>query len=140
MTADGRLLRTTTASIVDLPAQPDTAGAPVACCWRYDPADPWAVCLQVRSGRVRWVDWYLARDLLAAGLGRRTGVGDVTVEPWPGDGLLVTLDSPTGRALLLADARHAAYFLAGSYRLVPPGAERLDVDIEWELLAVEESW
>jgi hypothetical protein len=114
-------------------------GAELPARWCYDPADPYAIALSVRH-RGRWRDWLLARDLLAAGLLAATGAGDVRVEPFPGDGLLVTLDSPSGHAALLLDARHAERALLGSYELVPDGTEgeRLDWDTGLIELCIEE--
>jgi hypothetical protein len=116
-------------------------GAELPARWCYDPADPCAIRLSVCHRR-RWRDWLLARDLLAAGLFAATGDGDVRVEPWPGDGLLVTLDSPSGHAVLLLDARHAERALLGSYALVPDGTEgeRLDWDGELAEVLEEELW
>jgi hypothetical protein len=112
-------------------------GAELPARWCYDPADPYAVRLSVCHRR-RWRDWLLARDLLAAGLLAPTGMGDVRVEPYPGDGLLVTLDSPSGHALLLLDARHAERALCGSYELVPDGTEGERLDWDGELVEVLE--
>jgi hypothetical protein len=118
-------------------------GVQLPARWAYDPADPYAVRLSVRCGCgghdcTIWRDWLLARDLLAAGLFAATGDGDVRVEPWPGDGLLVTLDSPSGHAVLLLDARHAERALCGSYELVPDGSEDRHLDWDGELAEVLE--
>jgi hypothetical protein len=63
---------------------------------------------------------------------------DERVEPYPGDGLLVTLDSPSGHAVLLLDARHAERVLCGSYELVPDGSEHRLFDWDSELAEVLE--
>jgi hypothetical protein len=109
-------------------------GVQLPARWAYDPADPWAIRLSV-CHRGRWRDWLLARDLLAAGLLTATGDGDVRVEPYPGDGLLVTLDSPSGHAVLRLDARHAERALCGSYALVPDGTEGEQID--WDTGLIE---
>jgi hypothetical protein len=122
-------------------------GVQLAARWCYDPADPYAIRLSVRCGCgghgcTIWHDWRFARDLLAAGLLAATGDGDVRVEPYPGDGLLVTLDSPSGHALLRLDARHAERALLGSYELVADGTEGERLDWDGELVEVleEELW
>jgi hypothetical protein len=130
----------TPALIVTTAAVVEPQGAAVSARWSYDPADPYTICLSVRCGI--WRDWVLARDLLADGLFAATGDGDVRVEPYPGDALLVTLDSPSGHALLLLDARHAERALLGSYALV--AAETEDRHLDWDAglveLLLEDSW
>jgi hypothetical protein len=115
-------------------------GVQLPARWSYDPAQPYAICLSVRCGCgghgcTIWHDWRFARDLLAAGLFAATGMGDVRVEPYPGDGLLVTLDSPSGHAVLRLDARHAERALLGSYELVPDGSE--DRLLDWDTGLIE---
>lgn len=110
---------------------------PVQACWVYDPADPWAILLRIRCNRQRWVDWWLARDLLDEGLTGPAGVGDVRLEPYPTDGLLITLSSPDGFALLRADGNHARRFLCASFDLVAPGDECEHPDVEWLLACVD---
>lgn len=127
----GPLLHTT---VLDL--EPD--GIPVQACWVYDPADPFAVVLQFRYHRSRRVDeWVFARDLLDEGLTGPAGLGDVRIEPYPGDGLLITLDSPNGHALFRADGNHARRFLCASYDLVAPDMECEHPDVEWLLANVD---
>lgn len=131
MTAPGSpLLYTTVLDLVE-------AGAPVAATWCYDPADPFAVVLRIRHRRQRWVEWHFARTLLDEGLTAPAGLGDVRIEPFPADGLLITLDSPSGHALFRADADHARRFLCGSYDLVSPDAECEHPDVEWLLANVD---
>src|ERR1044072_6700001 len=48
---------------------------------RYDPADPYAVHATFHTGAEETVEWVFARDLLAEGLHRPTGTGDV--RGWP---------------------------------------------------------
>lgn len=133
MTAPASPLERTT--VLDL--EPD--GVPVQACWVYDPADPFAVTLRIRpdSRRSRQVDWCFARDLLDEGLSAPAGLGDVRFEPYPGDGLLITLSSPDGFALLRADATHARRFLCATYDLVPPDTECEHPGVEWLLANVD---
>jgi hypothetical protein len=130
------------ALIVATAAVTEPQGAAASARWCYDPAQPYAITLSVRCGCGCWHDWTFARDLLAAGMFAATGDGDVRVEPFPGDGLLVTLNSPSGHALLRLDARHAERALLGSYALVAAETEHrhLDWDTEIEELLLEELW
>ena len=54
---------------------------PVPAGLRYDTADPYAVHATFHTGAEETVEWVFARDLLAEGLHRPTGTGDVRV--WP---------------------------------------------------------
>ena len=114
---------------------------PLCAELRYSAQDPLAVEALFDDGRPDPVRWVLARDLLSAGLDRRTGDGDVIV--WPTQDALdrsavhLRLRSPNGDALLEAPADAVAAFLAETARLVPLGTEyqHLDVDaaLEWLL-------
>jgi hypothetical protein len=124
------------ALIVATAAVTEPQGAAASARWCYDPTQPYAICLSVRCGCGIWHDWVFARDLLADGLLAPTGDGDVRVEPFPGDALLVALASPSGHALLYLDARHAERALTGSCRLVPPGTEHEHIDWDASLVAL----
>ena len=50
---------------------------PVPAGLRYDTADPYAVHATFHTGAEETVEWVFARDLLAEGLHRPTGTGDV---------------------------------------------------------------
>lgn len=117
----------------------------------YDPADPFAVHATFRApdGSVEWV---FARDLLADGLERPVGVGDVRV--WPawrdpngsgmptaaGEGgcdvVCLALVSPDGQALLEIDAWALEGFVRRMHAAVRPGeeAQLLDLDRTLESL------
>ena len=70
----------------------------------YSAGDPYAVRMVFHAGTDEPVEWIFARDLLAAGLGKPSGLGDVRAWPSPsgaGDGeavLNIVLSSPFGRA------------------------------------------
>lgn len=73
---------------------------PVPAGLRYDTADPYAVHATFHTGAEETVEWVFARDLLAEGLHRPTGTGDVRV--WPsrshGQGVVcIALSSPEER-------------------------------------------
>ena len=92
----------------------------------YDPSDPYAVSMTL-AARAGQVTWTFARELLAEGLYRPTGDGDVQV--WPclsntGEAVvIVELSSPDGTALLQTGSRVVQRFVAASYDAVPAGCE-----------------
>ncbi|WP_046731787.1 SsgA family sporulation/cell division regulator [Streptomyces humi] len=102
---------------------------------RYSAKDPFAAVLDFHTGTDHQVRWVLDRDMLAEGLRRPTGRGDVRLRPTgtgPRTELSLILSSPHGRAQLLAPLRVVAQWLGRTYELVPSGqeAEGLDVDAE----------
>ncbi|MFJ9558620.1 SsgA family sporulation/cell division regulator [Streptomyces fuscichromogenes] len=101
----------------------------------YSVQDPFAAVFVFCTGADREVRWALDRDMLAKGLRRPVGRGDVRLRPTgsgPGTELSLTLCSPHGRARLAAPLRVIAQWLGRTYALVPSGqeAEGLDVDAE----------
>ncbi|MER5747714.1 SsgA family sporulation/cell division regulator [Streptomyces sp. NPDC002225] len=103
---------------------------------RYRSDDPYAVSFAFDTGTGSPVTWTFARDLLADGLLRLAGDGDVLL--WPsgtGDHAVfnLALSSPAGHARLAAPFRPVTDWLAHTYRLVPAGQEMDDLDIEAEL-------
>ncbi|MEV6809272.1 SsgA family sporulation/cell division regulator [Streptomyces sp. NPDC017248] len=120
---------------------PGTGRCPVLAHLGYDADDPFAVtALFTHDGRVL-ASWRLDRDMLAAGLARPVGLGDVRLrpegsEPWRelrmeflGD---VRPDGGRQRAVVFAWAPAVAAFLRETHRVVAPGQEQVPVD---ELLA-----
>ncbi len=108
----------------------------VPATFGYDPAEPFAVqaTFATADGDVRWV---FARELLAEGLVRPTGQGDVAV--WPSrsrgeDVVCVALSSPSGQALLEADRMLISTFLEATFSLVPAGTESDLLDLDGELM------
>lgn len=97
----------------------------------FDPADPFAITLQMAYGDQRVV-WTFGRDLLANGLYEPTGDGDVHVWPCLGtDGsavIILELCSPNGEILLQAPSRTVTGFLDEVQRVSPAGTESLDLD------------
>jgi Streptomyces sporulation and cell division protein, SsgA len=100
----------------------------------YDPADPFAVVLDLHSdeGPVRWV---FGRDLLVEGMFEPTGEGDVLVWPSLDDGeravVGIELRSPDGVIAGQVLTRDLVRFLQETLDIVPPGSEMrlLDVDV-----------
>ena len=99
---------------------------PVPAGLRYDTADPYAVHATFHTGAEETVEWVFARDLLAEGLHRPTGTGDVRVWPSRSHGQGV-------EALLEAPARALESFLKRTDAAVPPGTEHRHFDLDTEL-------
>lgn len=118
---------------------PGETSVPVPVSLRYDSNDPYAVAATFRTGG-QGVDWVFARELLAAGVNRPVGQGDVRV--WPGstpeddEVVYIALSSPDGRALLEAPARQLRDFVARSALVVPPGEESRYLDLDSTLAAL----
>jgi hypothetical protein len=129
MRNDHVTLRST--AVFDLLA-PQTPAVPVQVELRYDTRDPYAVVAAFRTGRVGWVEWVFARDLLADGLITHSGEGDVTIRPAADDPevVMVELSSPSGHAVFEASAQELADFLDRTYDVVVPGNENLWVNVD----------
>lgn len=126
-----------------------TAGAclPVSATLSYDRADPYAVSVAFRTAAAdgderagadgtETVLWTFARSLLAEGLTRLSGIGDVRVWPGASDGepvVCLSLSSPSGTALFELPLQPLADFLAATFAAVPSGAESDLVDVDAEL-------
>ena len=106
---------------------------PLGAVFGYRTADPYAVTITFGdgSGAVRWV---VGRDLLARGVTRPCGEGDVRI--WPaiddrGHALtVVELLSPDGHLVTQAPTRVILRFLARTVGLVPSGDESAYVDVD----------
>ncbi|MFF8674216.1 SsgA family sporulation/cell division regulator [Streptomyces sp. NPDC015242] len=100
---------------------------PVRTGLRYDTADPYAVHATFHLGAEETVTWVFARELLAEGLHRPTGTGDVRVWPSRSHGLgivCIALSTPEGEALLEAPVRALESFVKRTDAVVSPGTER----------------
>lgn len=123
---------------------PDDLTVPLACGLHYSARDPFAVKMSLDAGRAEPVDWFFSRDLLAAALHAREGIGDVRAWPSPASSavagagalektLTIELGPPGGCARFEADADGISAFLARTYELVPAGEELDSVDVDAEL-------
>jgi hypothetical protein len=129
---------------------PESTIVPLTASLSYTSADPYAVRMAFYVGTDEPVEWTLSRDLLAAALLAREGIGDVRA--WPsaascdpaaagalegtaaGHGVLnIAMSSPFGQAQFEASARAVELFLERTYRLVPAGRESDYLDFEAEL-------
>lgn len=118
---------------------PEGNSVPVRATLRYQPADPYAVHVVFHAGiedPAADVSWAFSRDLLAEGMLRPSGIGDVRVWPWEGsnvDSVALALSSPDGQALFEASRVIVEGFLERTYREVPLGTEPLHMDVEASL-------
>lgn len=105
----------------------------------YRVDDPFAVHFTFHFGSEAPVEWSFSRDLLAEGLRRPCGKGDVRLWPTTVGGravLYVALASLDGDALLTAPAEGVRAWLQLTLRLVAPGTEAVDAALERELQEV----
>jgi Streptomyces sporulation and cell division protein, SsgA len=126
---------------------PEHTIVPLMASLHYTCQDPYAVKMAFHVGTDEPVEWTLARDLLAAALHSREGIGDV--QAWPsgapddpaagvgpaaGAGILnIAMTSPFGHAQFEAPAAAVASFLHRTYRVVPAGSESMFIDFDAEL-------
>jgi hypothetical protein len=104
----------------------------VPCSLEYRAEEPYAVFATFRTGMAD-IEWTFARDLIRDGLKRPAGEGDVVM--WtefsgPIPLFLVALNSPSGQALLEADAHLIEAFLNRTYDIVPAGTESMEIDVD----------
>jgi hypothetical protein len=102
----------------------------------YRGDDPYAIRVSFHVGMDDPVEWIFARDLLAVGMERPAGEGDVRV--WPAatsdqDVLNISLSSPFGQAHFEAPLAALSGFLLRTFEVVPPGREGDFIDLEGEL-------
>jgi hypothetical protein len=126
---------------------PERTIVPLMASLHYTSQDPYAIKIAFHVGTGEPVEWTLARDLLAAALHAREGIGDV--QAWPsaasddsdGDAagaviMNISMTSPFGHAQFEALAEDIARFLQRTYRIVPVGEESDFVDFDAELTAL----
>jgi hypothetical protein len=103
---------------------------PVTVDLSYAVSAPYEVTAVFSPGADRPARWVLARSLLEAGLAGGPA-GEADVRAWTvgsGQVLAVGLDSPSGHQVIEFPAGHVREFLARTWKLVPRGAERVDID------------
>ena len=121
---------------------PEQTIVPLMASLYYSCHDPYAVKMAFHVGMDEPVEWTLARDLLAAALHSREGIGDV--QAWPSaastgeaaDGqkiMNIAMTSPYGHAQFEASAAAIETFLGQTYQLVPDGSESSYLDFDAEL-------
>lgn len=122
--------RTVAAEITVTLVDPAPA-TPLTATLSYSESDPYAVRAAFHVGPDSDsdpVEWLFARDLLAAGLLGWTGAGDVRA--WVDDrGEVLSVELSAGHSAVFEfPADDIVGFLRLTHRLVPEGAEQIDVD------------
>jgi len=126
---------------------PERTIVPLMASLHYTSQDPYAIKIAFHVGTGEPVEWTLARDLLAAALHAREGIGDVQCWPSAASGDLdghevgaivmnISMTSPFGHAQFEASAADIAAFLQRTYRIVAVGEESDFVDFDAELAAL----
>jgi hypothetical protein len=130
---------------------PEDVIVPLMASLSYTCSDPYAVKMAFHVGADKPVEWILARDLLAAALHAREGIGDVRA--WPsvaapgpaarggaaaghraGERILnISMTSPFGHAQFQAGAADIERFLQRTYNVVPEGRETAFLNFDAEL-------
>jgi hypothetical protein len=117
---------------------PEHTIVPLMASLYYSCQDPYAVKIAFHVGTDEPVEWTLARDLIAASLHSREGIGDV--KAWPSAAseqgqktLNISMTFPFGHAQFEASAAAFETFLARTYELVPDGDESEYLDFDAEL-------
>ncbi|MGW3739948.1 SsgA family sporulation/cell division regulator [Streptomyces sp. NPDC005146] len=111
---------------------PKSMPVPLSAELHYDMADPYAIRLSLGAPMKRPVNWVFARELLAEGLHRPTGSGDVLVIPRHRGHphfLRIVLRNLAGTALVDIAVPEVAAFLRTTFTMVPEGAESPYIDI-----------
>jgi hypothetical protein len=128
--------------------RPEHTIVPLMASLHYTRQDPYAVKMAFHVGTGEPVEWTLARELLAAALHSREGIGDVQVWPSAASGdpaaraegsaaghsiVNIAMTSPFGHAQFEAPALAIAAFLRRTYQIVPEGQETNYIDFDAEL-------
>lgn len=106
---------------------------------RYSSADPLAVHVDfpaLVSSDGQDMTWTFDRELLANGLCRRSGLGDVRIRPFGRACTIMEFRSSEGRAVSKFDTPALIRFLLRSYALVERGREDMGPAIEEGLAAL----
>jgi len=123
--------RTVSAEVGLMLAVPGQLSVPLAATLSYTTSDPYAVTLAIRiAGLDEPVEWIFARELLAAGLKRSEGIGDVEVSPRGAGTICIRLSSPFGDASFETSAVRIASFVMRAYAMVPAGRETDHLNID----------
>lgn len=116
---------------------PDDGRLPLMASLAYSCADPYAITVAFDVGTDQPVEWALARDLLAASLHGREGIGDFQAWPSGETGgvkiLHLSMTSPFGHAQCEASAEAISEFLDRTFDLVPDGDEPEYLNFDAEL-------
>ncbi len=125
----GNLMVTTTAKMTLVT---DAAGTAVDAELSYHSRDPYAVRVVFSVASSQPVEWVFSRELLIGGISVPAGTGDVQIFPTY-DGIVFELNSPGGRARLLADPEPLRAFAEEMLGAVPLGDELNYFDLDQEI-------
>lgn len=103
---------------------------------RYDARDPYAVRMAFPAQATLEdidVSWTFARELLASGVERSTGEGDVRVRPYGFDRTVLEFHAPEGTAIVHVRTGELLRFLKRTTDLVPAAREHLHLDMDGDL-------
>jgi hypothetical protein len=120
---------------------PDDMTVPLTCGLHYSRKDPYAVRMSLDSNTGKPVQWFISRDLLAAGMYAPEGIGDVRAWPAAAENgastgrktLNIELGPPGGYVHFETSAAGVGAFLARTYDLVPGGQESAFLNLDTEL-------
>ncbi|MCX5613472.1 MULTISPECIES: SsgA family sporulation/cell division regulator [unclassified Streptomyces] len=108
---------------------------PLLVRFSYDGGDPYVVQATFFDGPSVLARWHFDRQMLAEGLQRPVGEGDVTFRPRKGAGVEELRVDLRGRsaereekAVLFVDARALMGFLEQTYAIIGAGEEFRDLD------------
>ncbi|GGM14018.1 SsgA family sporulation/cell division regulator [Nakamurella endophytica] len=110
----------------------DGGDVPVDADLQFHTRDPFAVRMVFSIPGAAGVEWVFGRQLLVDGVDRPAGTGDVQLFPCE-DVVILELDSPAGRARLLADRSAMTAFVRDTLDAVELGAEDVYFDIDREI-------
>ncbi|MFF2650331.1 SsgA family sporulation/cell division regulator [Streptomyces sp. NPDC058045] len=105
----------------------------------YDRSDPFAVRMTFPAPATLEnveVCWTFARDLLATGLRKPCGLGDVRIRPYGYDRTVLEFHAPEGTAVVHVRGHELRRFLARTEKSVPRGEECLYLGLDEDLAAL----
>ncbi|MFE9928480.1 SsgA family sporulation/cell division regulator [Streptomyces sp. NPDC005533] len=127
--------RVSASVLIDARLDVPGGGVPLQARLSYDGEDPYVVQATFLDGPTVLARWHFDRQMLAEGLHRPVGEGEVTFSPHTGPGgdeIRVSLRSHgadgQANAVLFVQARALAEFLERTYAVIGPGEEVLDLD------------
>lgn len=94
--------------------------------------DPFAIRVVFSVASAPAVEWVFSRELLVDGLSAPAGTGDVQIFP-TNKGIVFELNSPSGRAQLLADPQVLTSFVQDTLEALPLGTESRYYDLDQEI-------
>ncbi|MET8403613.1 SsgA family sporulation/cell division regulator [Streptomyces sp900116325] len=112
---------------------PEEVPVPLSAELHYALTDPYAVRLSLGAPEAKPVNWVFARSLLAEGLRRPAGMGDVLISPNRDSrphSTCIVLRSAAGAALIEIAVGEIVAFLKHTFMLVPSGEETLHIDLD----------